>query len=84
MGHEVFRGAYQTYTTTAPQKNIPNEKRATIDSFVSMAKTGAAGLGLVAGGILAKTIGIGHTWLIAGLLIIVLIPLVIIEKNKRK
>jgi len=81
MGHEVFRGFYQTYTTTVLQENIPNEKRATIDSFVSMARTGAAGLGLVAGGILAKTLDIGPTWLIAGLMIIVLIPLALIKRK---
>jgi hypothetical protein len=49
-----------------------------------MARTGAAGFGLVVGGILAKRIDIGFSWLVSGLLIIVLIPLIVIKKTKRK
>lgn len=72
--HETGRGFYQTYNNAVLQENLPSDKRATIDSFVSMVKTGAAGLGLVIGGLVAKKFGIQMAWIFSGVMILVFLP----------
>jgi len=74
--HEIVRGVYQPYTNAVLQENIPSDKRATIESFVSMMRTGAAALGLVLGGWVAESLGIEIAWILSGTVIIVFLPLV--------
>ena len=83
MGHEVVRGIIRPYTDTIIQENIPSKTRATIDSFVSMMTTGATGIGLLVSGWIAKAHGIDIAWLFAGLIIILLMPLVMIFNGKK-
>ncbi|MBL7053756.1 MFS transporter [Patescibacteria group bacterium] len=77
--HEVIRGLSQPYTNTMIQENITSSaNRATIDSFISMMRTGAAGIGLLLAGILSNAYGISITWMISGIIIIVLTPVAMI------
>jgi MFS family permease len=83
FGHEVVRGILRPYVDTAIQENIPSKTRATIDSFVSMVTKGATGIGLLVFGWIAKDYSINASWLIAGLVIILLMPLVMFFNGKK-
>lgn len=79
--HEAVRGFYETYNNAVLQENIPSDKRATISSFVSMIKAGAASLGLVIGGLAAKIFGIPASWILSGLVILIFLPLSLVKKT---
>jgi len=81
--HEIVRGVYQPYTNAVLQENIPSNKRATVESFVSMTKTGAAALGLVLGGWAAESLGIEMAWILSGIVIIVFLPLVMLLNGSK-
>ncbi len=82
MFHEISRGLEKTYTRTIIQKNIPSKKRATIKSFVSMSKTGAAGIGLIVFGLIADKFTINVSWIVAGLVILIVLPFLIFINGK--
>jgi MFS family permease len=75
--HEIARGAQGPYSDSLLQENIPSDKRATVDSFVSMTKTGAGAIGLFFGGWIAEQRGIGFAWIISGLVILLFLPLIL-------
>ena len=80
--HESGRGFFAPTQKAYLHDNIPSDKRATIGSFNSMiAKLGAAA-GWLGGGLLAEVIGIKPCWLLAGILLFVVLPLVGKLKNK--
>jgi MFS family permease len=81
--HEIARGAESPYSNSLLQENIPSNKRATIDSFVSMTKTGAAAIGLFFGGWIAEQGGVSFAWIISGLVIVGCLPLVLFWDKKR-
>lgn len=83
MGHEVLRGLIRPYVDTAIHKNIPSKTRATVDSFVHMIATGASGIGLLVSGLIAKHYSIDMAWLVSGLVIILLMPLVMFFNGKK-
>ena len=82
--HEIVRGVYQPYTNAVLQENIPSDKRATVESFVSMMRTGAAALGLVLGGLVAENLGIEMAWILSGIVIMVFLPLVMSLNGSNK
>ena len=81
--HEIVRGVYRPYTNAVLQENIPSDKRATVESFVSMMRTGAAALGLVLGGWAAESLSIEIAWILSGTVIIVFLPLVMLLNESR-
>jgi len=81
--HEIVRGVYQPYTNAVLHENIPSDKRATVESFVSMMRTGAAALGLVLGGLVAENLGIEMAWILSGTVIIVFLPLVMLLNGSK-
>ena len=84
MGHELMRGLIRPYRDVTIQENIPSKTRATVDSFVNMIAEGSNGIGLLMSGIIAKAYGIDTAWLLAGLVIILLMPLVMVFNGKKK
>ncbi len=83
--HELVRGIYRPYTNAVLQENIPSDKRATVDSFVSMMQHGAAGLGLLLTGWVANSLGIRSAWMLSGAMIIAFTPLaVFLSRLKRR
>lgn len=81
--HELFRGIFRPYTNAVIQENAPSHTRATVDSFVSMMQKGAAALGLLIFGFLADMWGIGFSWIIASLFVVVALPFVLLFNNKK-
>lgn len=67
--HEGGRGLFSPLYRSYVNKSIDDKNRATILSFESMIVKGGAGLGLIASGFLADSIGILNTWLIASLIL---------------
>ncbi|PIZ99237.1 MAG: hypothetical protein COX77_02115 [Candidatus Komeilibacteria bacterium CG_4_10_14_0_2_um_filter_37_10] len=67
--HEMGRGMLDVYYDVQLHQQIDSEQRATIDSFVSMMRTGGACLGLLLFGWLANQTSIRFTWLLAGVII---------------
>jgi len=84
MGHEIVRGLIRPYMDTIIQENIPSKTRATIDSFVSMMSKGAMGIGLLVSGYIANEYSKDGAWLYAGLIIILLMPLVMFFNGKKE
>ena len=67
--HEMGRGMLDVYYDAQLHQQIDSQQRATIDSFVSMMRTGGACLGLLFFGWLANQTTIRFSWLVSGLLL---------------
>lgn len=67
--HEMGRGMLDVYYDAQLHQQIDSQQRATIDSFVSMMRTGGACLGLLFFGWLANQTIIRFSWLVSGLLL---------------
>jgi len=81
--HEIVRGVYQPYTSAVLHERIPSDKRATVESFVSMMRTGAAALGLILAGWASERLGIEMAWILSGIMIIAFLPLGMLLNGKR-
>lgn len=73
--YEVGRGMLNPLYASYLNKFVPGEQRATILSFNSMMGKLGAGLGLVILGWIANNYSIQTSWLISGLLLLLLIPI---------
>ncbi|MCH7759749.1 MFS transporter, partial [Patescibacteria group bacterium] len=82
--HEIARGLFEPYTDAKLQENIPAKNRATINSFVSMTRKGAAGLGLIVFGLITNSYGISLGWILSGLTIIILLPMAMLINGRHK
>lgn len=75
LTYEVGRGLLKPIQKSYLNQHIPSDKRATVLSFESMVgKLGAAG-GLVVLGWVGKNYSIQDAWLVAGILLLFLIPI---------
>lgn len=73
--YEIGRGLYKPVHKAYINKYIPSEQRATILSFdTMMGKLGAA-TGLLLFGWMGKNFGIQFSWIVSGLLLLLLIPI---------
>lgn len=80
--HEVGRGIDRPIKISYINKYIPSDKRATLISFNSMMGKLAAALGLVGFGLLADKTSFSLSWLVAGLILFLLIPVYLRTKKK--
>lgn len=80
--HEIGRGISIPIKTSYINKYIPSDKRATLISFNSMAGKIAATLGLVGFGLLADKTSFSYSWLVAGFILLLLIPIYLMTKKK--
>ncbi|HBY73156.1 MAG TPA: hypothetical protein DEG44_00495, partial [Candidatus Kerfeldbacteria bacterium] len=72
---EIGRGLMAPLHKSYLNKHIPSAERATLLSFNSLVSKIGAGIGLITFGWLAKQYSISLTWLLAGILLLLLIPL---------
>ena len=80
--HEIGRGINIPIKTGYINKYIPSDKRATLISFNSMAGKIAAALGLIGFGLLADKTSFSYSWLVAGFILLLLIPIYLITRKK--
>ena len=80
--HELGRGLFGPLKQSYINHRIPSEKRATILSFDSMINKGAALVGLVVSGYVAKIFSISVSWIGAGLALAAFIPFFLSFKPK--
>ncbi len=81
--HETGRGMTNPLVENYLHKHAQSDKRATIVSFKSMITQGGAAVGLLVFGLLAKTLGINQTWLIAALVLLLTTPMVLKLKDSQ-
>lgn len=82
--HEVSRSMFRPAHKAMLHENIPSEKRATVASFAEMIAHIGAGAGWLLGGFLAESWSIGGCWLISGISLVLIAPLVIGIKSMKK
>lgn len=75
LAYQIGRGMIDPVHKTYINKYIPSEQRATVLSFDSMMGKFGASLGLVLLGYIAKNYSIQISWLVSGLLLLLLIPI---------
>ena len=80
VGRGMFKPIYQAYLN----KYIPSEQRATIISFYSMMNKTGAIAGLIILGWIAKNSSIQLTWILAGLILLILIPIFLRVRSHEK
>lgn len=75
LTYEIGRGMLTPAHKAYMNKYIPGEQRATVLSFDSMMGKFGAALGLVILGLVAKNYSIQISWLISGILLLLLVPI---------
>ncbi|HEX8973881.1 MAG TPA: MFS transporter [Patescibacteria group bacterium] len=79
--HELGRGAMEPIKKTYLNERIPDDTRATVNSFDSMISTGGSALGLLLSGYAAKMLSIPLTWLFSGIFLFASIILFLKLRN---
>ena len=79
--HEVGRGMHQPIQKGYLNSFLSHSHRATIFSFNSMIGNLGAGTGLLVLGLIAHTISIQFSWIVAAILVLATIPIYIIAKK---
>ncbi|MFW0838040.1 MAG: MFS transporter [Candidatus Komeilibacteria bacterium] len=84
--HEIGRGMIQPLQNSWLQAELTSQTRATVDSFVSMIGKAGAAIGLVGFGWLTEFAGIGWSWSLAAVLLIIILPtlLWLWQQNQQK
>jgi len=77
--HEVGRGCWKPLADGYLHQRIPSDERATIASFCAIAPHIGGAIGLVISGALAQWCGIGFSWIVSG--IALLLGAVLVAKN---
>ena len=80
--YEIGRGIDRPMKISYINKYIPSDKRATLISFDSMMGKLAAALGLVTFGYLANKTSFSLSWLVSGLILLMLIPVYLNVRKK--
>ncbi len=80
--HQVGRGMFEPLQKDLLNKAITHTNRATILSFASMISNSGKVIGLVISGLIAKNFGIGPSWLVSGLILILGFSLALAQHNK--
>ena len=80
--YEIGRGIDRPMKISYINKFIPSDKRATLISFDSMMGKPAAALGLVTFGYLANKTSFSLSWLVSGLILLMLIPVYLKVRKK--
>ena len=75
--YEIGRGMEKPFMASYLNRYLPSSKRATLLSFNGMIGRSGAAIGLVVFGILGKSIGFSASWIIAGALLLAIIPIFI-------
>lgn len=73
--YEVGRGMEKSFKSAYLNRYIPSDKRATLLSFNGMLGRLGAAIGLVMFGWIANNYGFGASWVIAGLLLLLILPI---------
>ncbi|MCL5795756.1 MAG: MFS transporter [Patescibacteria group bacterium] len=83
MIHEIGRGMIDPVTKAYLHDQLPEQKRATVDSFQNMINRIGSAAGLWLFGTLAQNFGIPLSWFWAGIALLIITPLTIFIKEKR-
>ncbi len=81
MAHEVARGGFKPVRLHYINEKIPSSKRATLLSFDSMISKLGMFAGLLTSGLVANNFNPQISWLVSGVAVLVILPLLTMFKN---
>lgn len=80
--HQAGRGMFAPLKQDLLNKAIEHDNRATILSFSSMISNSGSVIGLLASGLIAKSYGIGSSWLFSGAILVLGFSLMLFHHHK--